>query len=174
MGKPMRAYVMRMVAATAAIALVVGACQGSAAPSPSPTASPTPPPSATATPAPTPTPVDVAKAFVARLSVPNLATTMALEGEMEIGALEATFDGELRSAGDESWSEMAFTIGSTTQVTRDVTVAGERFKSNGAGPWLPEPLKPANEESLGVLKALMTAEHRAFMEQVLATFAFTG
>jgi hypothetical protein len=157
-GKSMRAYVTRVAAATA-IALVVGACQGSAAPSPSPTAGPTPTAAATATPAPTATPIDVAKAFVAKLSVPNLTTAMSVEGEMELGALAATFSGEMRSAGDESWSEMAFTIGGTTQVTRDVTVAGERFKWNGVGPWLPEPLKPENEESLGAfLKALLTVE----------------
>ncbi|MEO5965180.1 MAG: hypothetical protein ABIR11_06920 [Candidatus Limnocylindrales bacterium] len=134
------------VVAAVVLGLVVAACGDSVptpasaspvpsrevtGPSPSPDASP---PGATSNPGPSPAAVDVANAFIAKVTASGFAATVELEGATTVGSATSTSVGTLVISGRDSRLTQTTTAGTTQTTTGRIIASSIRYAATN-GLW---------------------------------------
>lgn len=122
------------------LALIVAGCTSApAVPTGSPSRAPTVSPSPSSTRSPSPS-VDVAQAFVRKMTVPRFAARGTFSGRMTVGTNSATFSGEFTTDGPDYRRSIALRSGGRTLETREeLEAGGKQYVKQDQGPWILEP-----------------------------------
>ena len=146
---------LAVLGALAVSALLVPGCTSGRTASPGvPGAAASASPSAP-TSAPSPS-VDVASAFVARLSRPDFSARAEVTGDVRIGTLDGEVRGEMSLSGPDYTSTLVFSLAGVEEAREEIAFRGQRFLKEGDGPWIRQTeLRPPRPHRPGAMASLL-------------------